>query len=918
LLEALRKLGRLQLLALLLLAYAILSSSQWLGAVNQRLYSLQEQLLQSPQLDDVVIVAIDERSLTELGRWPWPRFLHAALIDRLSQAGARAIGLDLILSETEDLDSDSALAEAMRQYGTVVLPVAMTQNANAVLVNTPIDVLLEAAAAYGHASANFSPDGVMRGFTPRVEFANFSMEAFPLALARVAVPDGAFPADAERVFLPQNAANHIPAQYSYIDAITGQLPGELFANKVVLIGVTSAGIAPFFPLSDNHPDRLLPGVVFNAMSTAALLDGSLLQPATPWLQHAIALFTLLCSALAIWRTGYALSSMVFLGLSLAVLLLQQLLLRANLILPTAELLACLALSYTAQLQRTYRRLSRAMQRLHGESDAVLRAVGDGILMLDEQGVISYANERAHALLSRDDGTLAGQHIESLELRGAPGWRASDLLIQHDEKPVESLYARLPTPSSRVFKISANHMPGTEHRTAATVLALTDISRLQQLQKDLTYQTTHDPLTKLPNRSHIQQRIDASIEQDTRLFGDRPRPFMAVVLMDFDNFKRINDVLGHSAGDELLVLLAQHLREHFSDGFEIGRFGGDEFLLFSRTQLDRAELVQAINRFLNSLTQPFRIANQAIYCQCSIGIALYPQQGNHAEELIRCADLAMYQAKQHSGNHFAFYNPRWGQHSDHRLTLENALYQALAEQELEMHYQPRIELASGRVVGAEALLRWHHPEDGLRLPGSFLPAADELGLSLRIGDWVMRQVLKDIRLLSQSNTTPLRISLNLSAQQFTQSSLESQLEHALVDSGAPPDWIELEITEDMLMHDFNRANQVISRLRSRGLRVALDDFGTGYSALNYLINLPADTIKIDQAFVQQLHIQRSGDVTRSIVQLAHDLGMATVAEGAETSEQVEFLRNIGCNEVQGFYFSRALPLAHFREFVAEVN
>ncbi len=970
---------RLALIVVLLLCYLALRSSRALSGLDGWLLELQEQLLATPPASHVAVIEIDEASLAEFGQWPWPRHNHAVLIDWLDAAGATAIGLDIIFAEPSRFgdSDDDALAAAMRRSRRVVLPVAVasaatssasiggagTQPSDGFWLSYPLDKLKNASAALGHASAGIDGSGTLRELQPFLALPGGWLPAFPLALAQHGNRlETHLLTDNHGWLLPGDTSRHLPPRFSFADVINGEVPAQTFAGKHVLVGVSSQGLAPHYPLDASGRGPSQPALLFNAVATAALLDDRILHHVPGWQRHMLA--ALLVCALALQPMSFLCrgSGRAALALGLTTLLVQQVALRHGHYLPSMDALLLLTLTWLAI--RLYRagHIAGALSRLRGESSAVLDAVADGVLLIDASGRIGFANRRAAELLDRSPRQLRGNTISELGLRGPLGWRAESLYAsppgdarQAPDKTTEKarkkarekaaptdspgtlpigLLSGLPEDSSdllqpsndqhtqssgrpkvylyngasglrRVLKVSASPVPGRQ----ATVLAMDDVTSLYRLQRKLTHQARHDALTGLPNRTHMQQLIERAIR--ARRDGGQPTP-LAVAFIDFDNFKRINDVLGQSAGDELLVQLSALLRANFGDGYRLARFGSDEFLILCR--VTRSKLSAALRRFLHDLQRPLALAGQNIHCQCSIGVSLYPQHGEQADELIRCANLAMHQAKRYSGSHYRFYAP-CGLDIERRLEREHDLHQALEYGELEIHYQPRISLTSGRTTGAEALLRWQHPQEGLCMPASFLPAAEELGLMAQISRWVMRCVMNDIRRLCDEHRAPLRLSINLSAQQFMQDGLEAELDSALRDCGAPAGWVEFEITESMLLQDFNRASQVIASLRGRGVTVSLDDFGTGYSALSYLINLPVDAIKIDQSFVSQLRYRKSGDVTRAIVHLARDLGFTTVAEGAESGEQVDFLRTIGCDEVQGYFYSRALPFDDFRNYLA---
>jgi diguanylate cyclase (GGDEF)-like protein len=419
----------------------------------------------------------------------------------------------------------------------------------------------------------------------------------------------------------------------------------------------------------------------------------------------------------------------------------------------------------------------------------------------------------------------------------------------------------------------------------------------------------DPLTGLPNRLLFVDRLHQVLTQ-----AHRAERMAAVMLLDLDRFKTVNDSLGHAAGDQLLKAVAERLSGCIREGDTVARLGGDEFSLLLpdlRYIQDGATVAQKI---LDVLTQPFRLNGHELFLSTSIGITLYPFEES-SDALLRQADAAMYAAKRRGGKCFEFYTAEMGAASVKRLSLEGALRRALEREELVLHYQPQIDLPSGTVVGAEALLRWRHPEWGLVAPSEFIPLAEETGLIVPLGQWVLEQACRQAVAWRNAGLAPGRIAVNVSARQFHQSDFAATILETLERTGLEPRRLELELTESALMGNLEATAAMLETLHHAGVQIAIDDFGTGYSSLGYLKRFPIDRIKIDRSFIRDIPADADdAALAAAIIALCRNLAIEAVAEGVETAEQLEFLRERGCHSVQGFLLSPPLPTAGLAEWL----
>ena len=392
--------------------------------------------------------------------------------------------------------------------------------------------------------------------------------------------------------------------------------------------------------------------------------------------------------------------------------------------------------------------------------------------------------------------------------------------------------------------------------------------------------------------------------------------LALMIIDLDRFKTINDFLGHNAGDRLLVDLAGRLSTHVRSTDTLSRPGGDEFHLLLSNLSEPDAIVTFLGELMDDLQQPFRIDGQELTTSVSVGVAIYPEDGVDFETLLKKADMAMFRAKDAGRNTYRFFNEEMNEDAVEQITIHAGLWRALEAEQFVLHYQPQVEIASGRLIGAEALLRWSHPDLGLVSPGRFIPVAEETGLIVQIGDWVLREACREAVRWREAGKGELVVAVNLSAIRFKRGNIEQSVARALEESGLDPHRLELELTESILIRDSENVLSAVKRLKQMGVKLSIDDFGTGYSSLAYLKRFEVDKLKIDQTFVRDL-VPNSEDaaIVRAIIQMARSLGRKTIAEGVESQHVLDLLGLIECDEVQGYHCGRPMAAAAFQEFLA---
>ena len=453
------------------------------------------------------------------------------------------------------------------------------------------------------------------------------------------------------------------------------------------------------------------------------------------------------------------------------------------------------------------------------------------------------------------------------------------------------------------ELSVSPMRDAGGRVTHFVGEMVDVTTRREAEEQLQHQATHDPLTGLPNRNLLTDRLMQAISH-----AQRYQRMIAVAFLDLDKFKHINDTLGHDAGDQLLKIVADRLSGCVRDSDTVARLGGDEFVLVLDDQANEGITCHAMQRVLSSIAQPMEIAGREMTITCSIGFAIYPQDGRDAETLIRNADTAMYRAKELGRDNFQFYTEALHTRINDRLTMEAGLRRALTSGEFELHYQPRVSLASGRTTALEALIRWNHPELGQIGPRRFLPLAEELGLLHRIGEWVLRQACRQQAAWQQAGVADLPVAVNISSAQFLQKDFTKMIAAVLRDTALDASRLELEITESLSMQDPETSIRVLHALKDMGVRLTIDDFGTGYANLNYMKQFPVDTIKLDQRFVQDIvHSPEDLAISAAVISMVHSLHMKVTADGVESTAQLALLADHGCDEMQGYCFSAPLPV-----------
>lgn len=572
---------------------------------------------------------------------------------------------------------------------------------------------------------------------------------------------------------------------------------------------------------------------------------------------------------------------------------------------------------TSELAATNAALLESEQRYQ----VLAEASPVGIFHADNQGRCLYVNQRWCELVGMSagaacgDGWLAHLHPEDRE-RVISCWH--DAVENRSSLQMEYRYLR---PDQSIVWVFAQASPQHDSHggSESFIGTITDISdrvasekRLRENESRLNQLAYHDVLTDLPNRLLFQDRLEHALAVARRA-GYR----VALLFLDLDRFKKINDTLGHDWGDNLLREVAQRLTGCVRASDTVARLGGDEFMVILDRVDDLPQVAAVAQKILTRLAHPIEMRGYSLFTTASIGISLFPNDGDKVETLMKCADSAMYRAKEMGRNNYQLYTADMNARAHELLLLESSLRQALERDQLVLHYQPQYDLAGGRLIGLEALVRWHHPEHGMISPADFIPLAEETGLIVPIGEWVLRTACAQNRAWQQAGWPPVRMAVNISARQFRQTTLVERTGEILAETGLEARWLELELTESMIMGNTESAIHTMHAFNAIGVEMAIDDFGSGYSSLAYLKRFPINKLKIDQEFVRDVLVDgNDAAIATSVIALAKSMHLEVIAEGVETAEQLAFLRDRGCHQGQGYFFSRPLPAEQVPELFGE--
>ena len=843
---------------------------------------------------DVVVVAIDAPSIEQIGVWPWPRRLHAELLQRLDAAGINDVAFDVDFSTPSDPASDRAFVEALRRAGgSTVLPAFKQPGTDgATYFNRPLPQFRDQAWT-SVVNVAIEPDGLVR----RYSFGQKLDAEFLPSMG--AVLAGRFDADSPSFLIDFSIRSTTIPKVSFIDVLRGdEATLNRLKGKKVIIGGTAFELGDRFSVPNGG---IVAGPVLQAVAAESILQNRVLR----WTSATVTAAGILLLMLAMMLTWRRLSAGVR-AAALAVTAISieaaAVVLQANfpLVLDTALFHIAIA-TYIAAVALDEINIRALLGRVaESRFQRIAMSLGDGLICTDSNYLITVWNTGAVAMFGYRAEDMIGKPFEAICAESSNTLSISESARRSPGAVVE-FYGR--RNDGEVFPVEASFSgwQGTEGYQYGAILR--DISVRKREAEKIRYLAEYDTLTGLANRYTLDAKLAAMIARVEAEHGE-----VALLVVGLDGFQQINDMLGHANGDLVLRAVAERLRLHVSSAAVVARLSGDEFAIaFCCAEI--AESVASLaDRIRGAFDEPVLAASRPHRVKVSIGAAVSPAGGRTADELLSNSHIAFYRAKAIKRGGYVAFESSIRQELETRLTLETELAHAADRNEFELFFQPQVHLGDSRLVGAEALIRWRHPVRGLIPPREFMSVVNTSGISDRIADWVLQTACRQARAWELAGH-PLRVGINLSPSQLQSGDLARTVAGVLVATGVTPSLIELEVTEDILLEDEQRVLDIFLRIQKLGVRLVFDDFGTGFASLSYLKKFPLDGLKIDRSFVRDV-LTDSDDaaIVSSTILLGKQLGLSVIAEGIETRATADLLVTMGCEEGQGYFFGKPMPAA----------
>lgn len=861
---------------------------------------------------DIVLVAIDSPSLEAVGVWPWPRQVHAQLIDRLESAGASDIAFDVDFSSPSNPASDQAFADALqRAGGSVVLPsfkqlVDVSGQETRLHVNRPLPQFGQHAwSAIVNVVAE--SDGLVR----RYPFGDtLDGEFLPSLGAMLAGRYRTMEAPIRIDFSIR--ANSVPA-ISYLDVLRGNPAAlSMIKNRKVIVGGTAVELGDRFYVPNG---QIISGALLQVLAAETILQGRALRSSSTAVSLA-SLGILLLVMVALWgRRSAGARVAVLIGAAVTYELVAMFLQAKHAIVLDTSIFHAAVLAYLVAIaldEIDFRSLLGGIAERRFQRIAM--SLGDGLACTDRNGLITVWNPGAESIFGYKPEEIIGQPIDRLYAMGSDGGTDASCSV------LGLPHSALQAPGGVVMEIEGRRKNGETFPLEACFsewqgidgyqhgAVLRDISVRKREAERIRYLAECDTLTGLANRNTLNAHLGAKLAHAKTEQGE-----VALLVMDLDKFKQVNDTLGHACGDQLLCAVAGRLSDLVKDTGLVARLSGDEFAIVisgADVAVRAAELSkQTCLAFDETLLS---VGLRQLRVNISIGVAIYPKDCKTAEELLGNADLALYRAKAAGRGTYVFFERRIRDELETRLKLEANLERGAENEEFELFFQPQADLETGKLVGAEALIRWRHPDRGIVMPADFMPIANASSVSDGIALWVLETACRQGRIWERKGFN-IRLGVNLSPSQLLSGDLAATVEAILRDTGLSPSLLELEVTENILLADDDGALKMFRRIQDLGVGIAFDDFGTGYASMTYLKKYPLDRLKIDKSFVCELQADTDdAAIVRSTISLGKLLGLSVIAEGVEDYATAELLRSMGCEEGQGYYFGRPMPAAEFEQ------
>jgi diguanylate cyclase (GGDEF)-like protein/PAS domain S-box-containing protein len=882
---------------------AIVLASGWHNGFRNALADLRFGWLNRQAGGDIVVVAIDAPSIEKVGVWPWPRRLHAELVRQLERAGVQDIAFDVDFSAPSDAASDRQFAEALQEAaGSVVLPSFKQPGADAsnpaqVHINRPLKPFASQSWA-AVVNVTVEPDGRVRQYPLGERLGGEFLPSMAAVLA------GKYDSkDAPFLIDFGIRAGSVP-KVSYIDVLQGDAATlARLKDKKVVIGGTALELGDRFSIPNGG---IVSGPVLQTLAAESILQNRRLHWTSDWVSIAgIGMISLIM--MLVWRRLIVGRRVVLLvGMAFAIettaLLLQA---AFPLVLDTSLLHVAIAI-YLAAIALDEIDFRGVLGRIaENRFQRIAMSLGDGLICTDRNHLITVWNPGAAAIFGYEPDEMIGRTFDVICAGGMPpafssGDAAALQLPGGSVTEFDGLRK-----NGEVFAVEAcfSGWQGTDGFQYGVVLR--DISVRKREAERMRYLAEHDALTGLFNRNTLHDHLAALISA-----AEGPAGEVVLLVIGLDGFQQINDMLGHSFGDQVLRAVSERLTQEAGPRGVVARLSGDEFAIAIPRGAFQGTVARFAEQLVSAFDQPLPAAAREQRLKMSMGVAVYPEGGRNADELLSNGHLAFCRAKATRRGGYVLFKSAIRQELEARLTLEAELARAAEREEFELFYQPQVRLLDGGVIGAEALIRWRHPERGLVPPGQFMPVVNTSSISERIAGWVLETACRQARAWELAGH-PMRVGINLSPSQLQSGDLAATVASVLADTGLSPSLLELEVTEDILLLDEERVLDTFLRIQALGVRVVFDDFGTGYASLSYLKKFPLDGLKIDRSFVLDL-LTDSDDaaIVSSTVGLSKQLGLSVIAEGIENRASADLLVSMGCEEGQGYFFGKPMPAQAF--------
>ena len=909
--------------------------------LNYIIYDSLQGMTSHSYSEDIAVVAVDEKSLAQIGNWPWSRSIHAELITRLNTVNPRVIAFDVLFTESDSryAEGDSIFASAISDNGRVVLPTLHIRSElpdNYIGIQPPIPILAKNSAQLAHVDAEIDTDGLVRSVYLRAGVGGSNLSALGLAALEVAngkpfdvLPGATNSIRAQsavstwvrdnHVLLSLNNAQNSFKTYSYADVINNDFVLEQLKGKIIFVGVVAAGITSNLPIASPHEHELISSVFYHtSVANALLTNSAVTSVATFWIYIVGVILVILPIAIySFSRPSISLLTTIsFVSIVMAgsFLLLKQM----DLWIPPASIVLALLICYPLWGWRRMVVMTEQLSQEKEQAEVTLQSIADGVITINQSGEVKYMNPVAEQLTGFDNHYALNQPIESVFniVDSSSGMKVTHQLLkylQHKNKvsPHERFILVNRNGCKYTIRTTVGKIEGAKVAEDGVVLAFSDVTETTKLLDQMSHQATHDTLTGLPNRALLTDRLNHSIAS-----AQRNNYQVALLFIDVDKFKNVNDGFGHKTGDQLLSEIANRLKANIRDEDTAARLGGDEFVIVLDQIMKTNSVAIVTQKILLNFEAPFKLANHEFYVTCSIGISTYPKDALDADTLLKNADIAMYSAKDRGRNNFQYFSSNMNEIVQSRLVLEKELRNALDEGQLKLFYQPQMNIQTQKIMGVEALLRWDHQKYGAVPPSQFIPLAEDTGLIIPIGEWVLRTACAQIKKWTALVGEDFSVAVNLSPRQFLGQDVLGMIKEIISSENIDAKFLKLEITEGLFIAEKTNVELMLEEFRGMGGTVSIDDFGTGYSSLSYLKRIPVDQVKIDRLFVHDItENDRSCSLIKAIISMAHDLGLDIIAEGVESFEQLNILKKQNCYNIQGFYFSPAVEANKMTEFLS---